>query len=247
MANQYKVVLKAIGGNKINVIKAVREITPGLGLQEAKALVESLGTVAEGLSAEEAAKYRAKLETVGATVEIVAMAEVGVGPAKPARDLEIGDLTGQIAGLSADVIARLETEKGIKTLADIRRNGGLPEVQGLTPEIRSNLEAHAYLSLVSLYFARKPGITNELQATLQYKSEGGSVSLGFEATSVDGMISIRRGNTGPWTAMLMNGNSPVGDWEPALPREVSTHFKNEEIKDILFVITCGGRTPEWLA
>jgi len=154
-AAQFKVVLKATGGSKINVIKAVRDITPGLGLQEAKALVESLGTVADGIDAEAAAEYKAKLEAAGATVEIVAMAEPGAGPAKPARDLAISELTSQITGLSAEIIARLADEKGtktpegIKSLADIRRNGGVPEVQGLSPEDRSKLEAHAYLSLVS--------------------------------------------------------------------------------------------------
>lgn len=63
---EFNVVLKEIGANKIAVIKAVREIT-GLGLVEAKALVEKLGTVKEGVNKEEADKMVAKFKEAGAT------------------------------------------------------------------------------------------------------------------------------------------------------------------------------------
>ena len=45
----------------------------------------------------------------------------------------------------------------------------------------------------------------------------------------------------------MIGKSPVGEWELALPNtgEMKNRFKNEEIEDILFVITYSGRTPAW--
>lgn len=67
---EFTVVLKDIGANKINVIKAVREVT-SLGLKEAKDLVESAPTnVKEGVTKEEAAQLKAKLEEVGAVVEI---------------------------------------------------------------------------------------------------------------------------------------------------------------------------------
>jgi large subunit ribosomal protein L7/L12 len=67
---EFDVILKSIGENKINVIKAVREIT-SLGLREAKELVDSAPkTVKEGLPQEEAAAIKKKLEDAGATVEV---------------------------------------------------------------------------------------------------------------------------------------------------------------------------------
>jgi large subunit ribosomal protein L7/L12 len=68
---EFKVILKAAGDQKLQVIKAVREVVPGLGLKEAKDLVESAPSVIrEGVSKEEAQKIKEKLEAVGATVEI---------------------------------------------------------------------------------------------------------------------------------------------------------------------------------
>ncbi|MEC7417878.1 MAG: 50S ribosomal protein L7/L12 [SAR324 cluster bacterium] len=67
---EFDVVLTAIGEKKINVIKEVRAIT-GLGLKEAKEFVESAPkTVKEGIPQEEADALKAKLEAVGASVEI---------------------------------------------------------------------------------------------------------------------------------------------------------------------------------
>ncbi|MGC8793483.1 MAG: 50S ribosomal protein L7/L12 [Bryobacteraceae bacterium] len=67
---EFNVVLTAVGPNKINVIKVVREVT-SLGLKEAKDLVESAPkTIKEGVSKEEAEKIRQKFAEVGATVEI---------------------------------------------------------------------------------------------------------------------------------------------------------------------------------
>ena len=67
---EWNVVLKDMGANKINVIKAVREVTT-LGLKEAKDLVESAPTnVKEGVTKEEAEAVRAKLADAGATVEL---------------------------------------------------------------------------------------------------------------------------------------------------------------------------------
>ncbi|VAX29289.1 LSU ribosomal protein L7p/L12p (P1/P2) [hydrothermal vent metagenome] len=66
----FDVVLTAAGDKKIQVIKAVREIT-GLGLKEAKAVVDSApAPVKEGVSKDEAEAVKAKLEEQGATVEI---------------------------------------------------------------------------------------------------------------------------------------------------------------------------------
>jgi large subunit ribosomal protein L7/L12 len=67
---EFTVVLKDFGANKINVIKAVREIT-SLGLKEAKDLVEAAPTnVKEGISKADAEGIRAKLADAGATVEV---------------------------------------------------------------------------------------------------------------------------------------------------------------------------------
>ena len=67
---EFDVVLTAAGGNKIGVIKAVREIT-GLGLTEAKALVEAAPkAVKEAAGKDEAEKIKQTLEAAGATVEL---------------------------------------------------------------------------------------------------------------------------------------------------------------------------------
>jgi large subunit ribosomal protein L7/L12 len=67
---EFDVVLQAVGGNKINVIKVVREVT-ALGLKEAKDLVEAAPkAVKEGVSKEEAETIKQKLSDAGATVEV---------------------------------------------------------------------------------------------------------------------------------------------------------------------------------
>jgi large subunit ribosomal protein L7/L12 len=67
---EFDVTLRDIGPNKINVIKAVREVT-SLGLREAKELVESAPSrVKESVNRDEANTIKAKLEEAGATVEV---------------------------------------------------------------------------------------------------------------------------------------------------------------------------------
>ncbi len=67
---EFNVILKDMGANKINVIKAVRELT-SLGLKESKDLVESAPkAVREGVNKDEATTIKQKLEAAGATVEI---------------------------------------------------------------------------------------------------------------------------------------------------------------------------------
>ncbi len=67
---EFNIVLKSFGDNKINVIKEVRTIT-GLGLKEAKELVESAPkTIKEGVGKGEAEEIKKKLEVAGATVEL---------------------------------------------------------------------------------------------------------------------------------------------------------------------------------
>lgn len=67
---EFDVVLTSVGAEKIKVIKAVRELT-GLGLKEAKAAVDGAPTaIKEGVSKEDAEAAKAKLEEVGASVEV---------------------------------------------------------------------------------------------------------------------------------------------------------------------------------
>jgi large subunit ribosomal protein L7/L12 len=67
---EFDVILKAAGGQKLNVVKAIKEIT-GLGLKEAKGLVDDAPkAIKEAISKEEAETIKAKLDEVGAEVEI---------------------------------------------------------------------------------------------------------------------------------------------------------------------------------
>ena len=68
---EFDVVLKDVGPEKIKVIKVVREVVSGLGLKEAKELVDGAPkTLKEGVSKEDAEKIKAQFAEVGATVEI---------------------------------------------------------------------------------------------------------------------------------------------------------------------------------
>jgi large subunit ribosomal protein L7/L12 len=67
----FEVILKEMGANKIGVIKEVRSAVPGLGLAEAKALVEGAPkTIKEGVTKAEAEEIKKKVEAAGAKVEI---------------------------------------------------------------------------------------------------------------------------------------------------------------------------------
>ena len=67
----FEVILKEMGANKIGVIKEVRSAVPGLGLAEAKALVEGAPkTIKEGVTKAEADEMKKKIEAAGANVEI---------------------------------------------------------------------------------------------------------------------------------------------------------------------------------
>jgi len=68
---EFAVVLEGAGDKKIQVIKEVRAVVSGLGLKEAKALVDGApATVKEGITKEEAEEIKTKLEAVGATVSV---------------------------------------------------------------------------------------------------------------------------------------------------------------------------------
>ena len=66
---EFNVILKSAGDKKVEVIKAVRAIT-GLGLKEAKDLTEAGGVLKEGVSKEDAEKFKKDLEAAGASVEV---------------------------------------------------------------------------------------------------------------------------------------------------------------------------------
>ena len=68
---EFDVILKSAGAQKLKVIKVVREVKPGLGLKEAKELVDGApSTLAEGVSKEAAEELKKKMEEVGAVIEI---------------------------------------------------------------------------------------------------------------------------------------------------------------------------------
>ena len=71
-ATEFNVMITSAGEKRIQVIKAVRELVSGLGLKEAKALVESApdATVEESVNKERSEEVKAKLEEAGATVEV---------------------------------------------------------------------------------------------------------------------------------------------------------------------------------
>jgi hypothetical protein len=99
---------------------------------------------------------------------------------------------------------------------------------------------------VLLCFSRTVGKSFEVPVTsLRFAEKGDAAKIGGGATSIDGIISTRKGNAGSWTSMI--GKQPVGDWELALPdtAEIRNRFKNEELEEMLFVITFSGHTPEW--
>ena len=98
---------------------------------------------------------------------------------------------------------------------------------------------------VVLYFARAEGASFEIPVTLNFTEQSSTDSVGGEQRTIDGIISTRRGNGTSWLPMI--GKSPVGEWELSLPNteEVKKHFQDEEVDDILFVITYQGQIPPW--
>lgn len=117
--------------------------------------------------------------------------------------------------------------------------------QTVREDFPPNLES-LKIQQVLLYFARSNGQIFELPITqLRFTAQGDQGTVGGSATPIDGVISTRRGNPGSWITMI--GKVPAGEWELALPNteEVRNHFKDEQIDDILLVITYAGRTPAW--
>jgi hypothetical protein len=116
----------------------------------------------------------------------------------------------------------------------------------MAEDFPSNIE-DIRIQQVVLYFSRVEGETFEVPVNyLHFTPQGGSVAIGGAASSYDGVISTRRGNASSWLPMI--GKSPVGDWELSLPDtgQCREWFSDELIREMLFVITYSGRTPNWL-
>lgn len=121
----------------------------------------------------------------------------------------------------------------------------------LREDFPPNIEA-LKIQHVLLYFVSSNATSVGVPVShLHYTAKEEAGTVGGSATSIDGIISTRRGNAGSWTAMI--GKSPIGEWELALPNteEMRNRFGdkdgNEDIEDILLVITYSGRTPDWPA
>jgi len=119
----------------------------------------------------------------------------------------------------------------------------------LREDFPPNVEALKIQHLV-IYFIGANATAPEVPVShLRYTPRDEPGAVGGGATSIDGIISTRRGNAGSWTTMI--GKSPIGEWELALPNteEMRKRFgaedSNEAIQDILLVVTYSGRTPDW--
>jgi hypothetical protein len=99
---------------------------------------------------------------------------------------------------------------------------------------------------VGLYFARTSTAEPAIQVSgLSFTEQGSGGKVGGAATSIDGIISTRRGNATSWTTMI--GKSPFGEWELSFPDTSQTRelFAQEQLEDILLIITFSGHTPDW--
>jgi len=119
----------------------------------------------------------------------------------------------------------------------------------LREDFPPNIEA-LKIQHVILYFVRSDAASFEVPVShLSYSAQEEPGTVGGSATSIDGIISTRRGNAGSWTAMI--GKSAIGEWELALPNteemrsRLGDENSNDTIVDILLVITYSGRTPDW--
>jgi hypothetical protein len=96
---------------------------------------------------------------------------------------------------------------------------------------------------VALYFSRANGQDFEVfVSSLRFREQGAAGYVGGASTTVDGLISTRRGNGSSWNAML--GRKPFGDWTLELEdtEVMRDRFANDDIQDILFVVTYSGLT-----
>lgn len=100
---------------------------------------------------------------------------------------------------------------------------------------------------LTLYIERVDGATFEISSVgLQFTPTGSQVPTGGSATTIDGIISTRRGNATGWLSIIASNSAPIGSWQLTMPRtDVASHLANAEITDILLVITYTGQTSAW--
>jgi hypothetical protein len=114
--------------------------------------------------------------------------------------------------------------------------------QGFPPNVED-------LRIRQVFFAvvRAEGQTFEIGNTqLKLTPHGETLAVGGAVDgTTDGLISTRRGNASAWIPLI--GKLPAGAWELTLPNteEMRNRFKNEEIDDLLLILTYEGRTPAW--
>ncbi|WP_019501043.1 OmpL47-type beta-barrel domain-containing protein [Pseudanabaena sp. PCC 6802] len=100
---------------------------------------------------------------------------------------------------------------------------------------------------VVMYFVRSRDATYQTVevSRFSFTADGSTDKVGGAATSIDDIISTRRGNASSWTATI--GKSPFGEWELSFPDnpQMRELFTKEQFEDILLVITYKGRSPAW--
>jgi hypothetical protein len=113
------------------------------------------------------------------------------------------------------------------------------------PDFPPNIE-RLRIKQVVLYVARVSDSSPEIRFRhLRFGEEGSFGMVGGRAMTRGGIISTRSGNAPTWTPMI--GHSPIGEWELSLPDTPQTRqlFRDEQVSDILFVLTYEGDTPPW--
>jgi len=119
-----------------------------------------------------------------------------------------------------------DPQKPMEVSFSTRREDFPPNVSGLKIE------------RVTLYIALKPGAPEEINSlNLHFTGQGNVGAMEGSSTVVDGIATLT----------TMNGNSPVGSWTLAFAdeQEIRDLFANDQIEEILFVITFGGETAAW--
>lgn len=119
----------------------------------------------------------------------------------------------------------------------------------ITPQDFPNNIDDVKIDQMVLYIDRdsKNGFEVPLRFVRLTASGQQDATVGGGAQTVDGVISTRRANGSSWNSMI--GKSPIGQWEFILEdtADLRKAFRNEQIKDMLFVISYAGRTPPWPA
>jgi len=170
----YSVTLDSIGGSKLNVVKAVKEIT-GLGLADAKYLVDSApAVILEGASYDEATSAISKLEDVGATATMTSE-----GTASSSSTSSASSDDGSLYTVTLDSVggAKLNVVKAVKEITGL----GLAEAKSLVDSAPSTiLEGASYDEAISVISQLE-----EVGATASMTSEGTVSSSSESSTSSD--------------------------------------------------------------